>query len=92
MTRTRSKSPLWEPGPIPLPGGLLDWRDPRHYDRRQDHPCTLCGTPTPLRSHTGEPAHKSCAEAWIAANPAEARTGRFASDSNTGRSRRDDHA
>ncbi|MFF3735230.1 hypothetical protein ACFYXM_34435 [Streptomyces sp. NPDC002476] len=33
-----------------------------------------------MRSHSGEPAHKTCAESWIAANPTEARLGRFASD------------
>ncbi|MGC5041066.1 hypothetical protein ACLQ2C_36625 [Streptomyces sp. DT73] len=69
------------PGLVPAPGGLLDWGDARHYDHRQLHPCALCTRPTPLRSHAGEPAHKVCAESWLAANPEEARrTGRFASD------------
>ncbi|WP_435239958.1 hypothetical protein [Streptomyces sp. YPW6] len=45
-----------------------------------------------MRSHAGEPVHKSCAEAWIAANPTEARLGRFASDAQAGRRRGDDHA
>ncbi|MFF4179464.1 hypothetical protein [Streptomyces sp. NPDC001750] len=70
---TRRKEPLWEPGQIPAAGGLLDCRDARHFDRWQDHPCALCGTPTPMRSHSGELAHKTCAENWIAANPTEAR-------------------
>ncbi|MFC9932284.1 hypothetical protein [Streptomyces sp. NPDC127190] len=33
-----------------------------------------------MRSHSGEPVHKACAEGWITANPVEARRGRFASD------------
>ncbi|SCE40486.1 hypothetical protein [Streptomyces sp. OspMP-M43] len=45
-----------------------------------------------MRSHAGEPVHKSCAEKWLAANPVEARLGRFASDVQAGRRRGDDHA
>ncbi|MFI0012517.1 hypothetical protein [Streptomyces globisporus] len=81
-----------EPGLIPAPGNLLDWRDASHFDRWQDRPCAPCDQPTPMRSHTGEPAHKSCAEARIAANPTEARLGRFVSDAQSGRRRGDDHA
>ncbi|MFG3398599.1 hypothetical protein [Streptomyces parvus] len=92
MTRTRAKKPPVEPGLIPAPGGLLDWRDGSHFDRWQDHPCALCDQPTPMRSHTGEPVHKSCAETWIAANPVEARLGRFASDAHAARRRGHDHA
>ncbi|MES5824860.1 hypothetical protein [Streptomyces sp. RG80] len=33
-----------------------------------------------MRSHSGEPARKVCAEGWITAHPAEARRWRFASD------------
>ncbi|MGW4840003.1 hypothetical protein [Streptomyces globisporus] len=87
--RTRTKKP---PGLTPAPGNLLDWCDGNHFDRWQDHPCALCDQPTPMRSHTGEPVHMSCAEAWIAANPTEARRGRFASDAQAGRRRGDDHA
>ncbi|MFI1808415.1 hypothetical protein ACH415_32915 [Streptomyces californicus] len=90
-TRTRAKKPPIEPGLIPAPGDLLDWRDASHFDRWQDHPCTLCGRPTPMRSHIGEAVHKSCAEAWLAANVVEARLGRFASDAQA-RRRSDDHA
>ncbi|WP_030592892.1 hypothetical protein [Streptomyces anulatus] len=90
MTRKRDKKPPFEPGLIPAPGGLLDWRDSQHYDHWQMRPCALCEQPTPLRSHSGEPSHKSCAESWIAANPTEARLGRFASDTQP-KSRRDDH-
>ncbi|MGW2109518.1 hypothetical protein [Streptomyces sp. NPDC001948] len=93
MTRRNSKTPLWEPGLIPVPGDLLDWRDARHFDHWQDRPCALCDKATPMRSHSGEPVHKSCAEAWIAANPTEARRlGRFASDVQAKRRRDDDHA
>ncbi|MGR8012262.1 hypothetical protein [Streptomyces sp. A5-4] len=92
MTRKRAREPLWEPGLIPLPGGLLDWRDARHYDRWQHRPCALCEKPTPLRSHAGEPSHKFCAESWIAANPTEARLGRFASDTQPKRRRDDNHS
>ncbi|WP_050487174.1 hypothetical protein [Streptomyces sp. CNS654] len=90
--RTRIKKPPVEPGLIPVPGDLLDWRDGSHFDRWQDRTCALCDQPTPMRSHAGEPVHKSCAEAWIAANSTEARLGRFASDAQAGRRRGDDHA
>ncbi|MEW2312200.1 hypothetical protein AB0918_26815 [Streptomyces sp. NPDC006864] len=92
MTRTRVKKPPVEPGPTPAPGSLLDWRDAGHFDRWQDHPCALCDQATPMRSHAGEPVHKSCAESWIAENPVEARLGRFASDAQAGRRRDHDHA
>lgn len=52
----------------------------------------LCDKPTPMRSHSEEPLHKACAEDWIAANPAEARLGRFASDVQPKSRRGDDHA
>ncbi|CAL9671288.1 hypothetical protein [Streptomyces sp. enrichment culture] len=78
--RTKKEKPPFEPGLIPAPGELLVWRDGQHFDRWQDLPCTLCGQPTPMRSHSGEPVHKACAEDWITANPVEARLGRFASD------------
>ncbi|WP_225828928.1 hypothetical protein [Streptomyces naphthomycinicus] len=78
--RTKKEKPPFEPGLIPAPGELLVWRDGQHFDRWQDLPCTLCGQPTPMRSHSGEPVHKACAEDWITANPVEARRGRFASD------------
>ncbi|MFE7429085.1 hypothetical protein [Streptomyces sp. NPDC057545] len=45
-----------------------------------------------MRSHSGEPAHKTCAESWIAANPTEARLGRFASDIQLRSRHDDDHA
>ncbi|MBB0246751.1 hypothetical protein FNQ90_22180 [Streptomyces alkaliphilus] len=52
---------------------LLTWRDPRHYDHQNDRPCALCGRPTPLRSHAGEPAHKTCAEQWAGEHPGDVR-------------------
>ncbi|MFF7074521.1 hypothetical protein [Streptomyces pseudovenezuelae] len=80
-TRNKAQAPEFEQGLVPATGELLVWRDPRHYDRWQTLPCVLCGQPTPLRAHSGEPAHKVCAEGWIAAHPVEARrNGRFASD------------
>ncbi|MET7920352.1 hypothetical protein ABZU45_31720 [Streptomyces avermitilis] len=91
--RRRSRAPLWEPGLIPAPGGLLDWRDARHFDRWQDLPCVLCEQPTPMRSHHGESVHKTCVEDWISANPTQARLGRFASDAQPkGGKDYDDHA
>jgi hypothetical protein len=92
MSGHRRTKPLFESGLIPVPGGLLDWRDGRHFDSRQDRPCVLCEQPTPMRSHYGEPTHKACAEDWITANPVEARLGRFASDIQPQRRRDDDHA
>ncbi|MFD0621832.1 hypothetical protein ACFQ2K_02470 [Streptomyces sanglieri] len=74
---------------IPVPGDLLDWPTPststagRTSAVRAAHADAL-----PLR----EPVHKSCAEAWIAASPVEARLGRFASDVQAKRRRDDDHA
>ncbi|MFD8393502.1 hypothetical protein ACFV2N_30905 [Streptomyces sp. NPDC059680] len=48
---------------------LLDWRSPEHFDHTGDKPCVICTKPTPLRSDTGKPVHKVCAEAWIDAHP-----------------------
>ncbi|MFE5511602.1 hypothetical protein ACFQ9J_13415 [Streptomyces sp. NPDC056529] len=52
---------------------LLDWGDACHFDHIRNRPCALCGKPTPVRSHAGEPVHKVCAETWNAANPGESR-------------------
>ncbi|MEV6245241.1 hypothetical protein AB0M38_03425 [Streptomyces sp. NPDC051742] len=52
---------------------LLDWGDATHFDPARNRACHLCGRPTPMRSHAGEPAHKVCAEAWNATHPDEAR-------------------
>ncbi|MEV5080398.1 hypothetical protein AB0K74_16725 [Streptomyces sp. NPDC056159] len=77
-------------GTIPAPGELLDWRDSSHF--RWVAACTLCQKPTPLRSNAGESVHKTCAEAWISANPTEARLSRFVSDPQPKRRNDDDHA
>ncbi|MFF7535165.1 hypothetical protein [Streptomyces bobili] len=45
-----------------------------------------------MRSHHGEPVHKTCAEDWITAHPVEARLGRFVCDVQPKRRRVDDHA
>ncbi|WP_314223619.1 hypothetical protein [Streptomyces zaehneri] len=48
-----------------------------------------------MRSHSEEPVHKVCAESWLAANPVEARLGRFASDTKPkpkSQGQGDDHA
>jgi hypothetical protein len=97
VTRTgrKKEKPPFEPGLIPAPGALLDWRDSQHFDGWQDRPCALCGQPTPMRSHSEEPVHKACAEDWITANPVEARLGRFASDAKPkpkSKGQGDDHA
>ncbi|MEV7114224.1 hypothetical protein [Streptomyces anulatus] len=92
MTHTRNRKQPVEPDLIPAPGELLDWRDSQHFDQWQDQPCALCQQPTPMRSHTKEPVHKACAESWIAANPVDARQGRFASDSQPKRRHENYHA
>jgi hypothetical protein len=61
------------PEPPAVPVQLLDWRDGAHFCNWGDEPCVLCRTPTPLRSHQGEPVHKTCAELWIAQHPGEVR-------------------
>ncbi|MEU7020950.1 hypothetical protein ABZ990_09900 [Streptomyces sp. NPDC046203] len=48
---------------------VLGWGDSSHFDHTRDRPCCLCGRPTPLRSHAGEPVHKVCAEDWNHAHP-----------------------
>ncbi|MEU1600452.1 hypothetical protein ABZ468_48825 [Streptomyces sp. NPDC005708] len=92
MRERRRRKLLWEPGCIPAPGGLLEWRDSRHFDRWQELPCVLCKWLTPMRSHYEKPVQKACAEAWIAANSTGARLGRFASDIQPKSSRDNDHA
>ncbi|MFJ3499799.1 hypothetical protein [Streptomyces sp. NPDC090135] len=52
---------------------LLDWGDASHFEQARNRACHLCGKPTPMRSHAGEPAHKVCAELWNATHPDEAR-------------------
>ena len=66
--------------------------DSQLFDRWQDRSCALYSKPPPMRSHYGELVHKACAEEWIAANPTEARLGRFAYDVQPKRRRENDHA
>ncbi|MGW4442305.1 hypothetical protein [Streptomyces sp. NPDC004682] len=63
----------------------LDWRAHRHFDAGGDRPCCLCGIPTPLRSHRGEPVHKVCAEAWNDTTPTAPRHIRDGYDRGTER-------
>ncbi|WP_042403187.1 hypothetical protein [Streptacidiphilus carbonis] len=63
---------------------LLVWRLGEHFDHFNDLPCFLCRRPTPLRSHTDEPAHKVCAEQWQRLNP---HSRRFRSDATEKKSR-----
>lgn len=50
---------------------LLDWRDSSHWSRTEK-PCRYCGTPTYLRDSKRSPAHKTCAEAALAQQAADA--------------------
>ncbi|MFE5513991.1 hypothetical protein ACFQ9J_26005 [Streptomyces sp. NPDC056529] len=61
--------------PPTMPVRLLDRHDASHFARSER--CVLCGSTTPLRSHDGEPVHKTCAESWNAEHPGEIR---FVSD------------
>lgn len=91
--RPASVPPPSPPGTVGAPR-LLVWRDNSHF-RFYDAPCTLCGRPTPRRSHAGEAAHEICAETWVAAHPVEARLGRLVSDPEPRRRMREassDHA
>lgn len=56
-------------GPDPPP--LLDWRDPSHWSWTAK-PCRYCDRPTNLRDSKRSPAHKTCAEAALARQAAEA--------------------
>ena len=58
--------------PVYVPGTLLNWNDSSHwnYDGPQD--CRYCGQPTQLRDSHGKAAHKTCAEAALAQQHAEA--------------------
>jgi hypothetical protein len=64
--RRRRRAP-----PEPPPGGLLDWRDSSHWSWNPK-PCRYCGIDTHLRDGKRSPAHKTCAEAALAQQLAEA--------------------
>jgi hypothetical protein len=59
------------PRPQPPPGGLLDWRDQSHWSWTEK-PCRYCKEPTNLRDSKHKPAHKTCAEAALQQQAAEA--------------------
>jgi len=54
------------------PGQLLDWTDSSHWDHTGPRPCRYCDGPTQLRDSKRSPAHKTCAEAALAQQAAEA--------------------
>ncbi|MFZ3475971.1 hypothetical protein ACODT4_44065 [Streptomyces sp. 2.9] len=47
--RAKKKQPF-EPGLVPAPGALLEWRDGQHFDRWQDRPCALCESKSTKRA------------------------------------------
>lgn len=52
-------------GPADLTAAaFLDWRDSSHYSPRP-LPCGSCGKSIQLRNDTGQPQHKTCAEAEL---------------------------
>lgn len=57
--------------PVPVPGQLLDWTDSSHWSRIQK-PCRYCGADTNLRDSKLSPAHKTCAEAALQQQAADA--------------------
>jgi hypothetical protein len=64
--RQRRRAP-----PAPPPPALLDWRDSRHWSWTP-RPCRYCGQDTHLRDSKRSPAHKTCAEAALRIQAAEA--------------------
>lgn len=62
--------PRRRPEPPPFIGAL-DWSDRSHWSGAQK-PCRYCGGLTNLRDSKRKPAHKTCAEAAIARQVAEA--------------------
>lgn len=59
------------PRPQPPPGGLLDWTSSTHWSHIP-RPCRYCDRPTNLRDSKRSPAHKTCAEAALAQQAADA--------------------
>lgn len=59
------------PRPQPPPSGVLDWRDPSHWSW-QARQCRYCPGLTNLRDSHGKPAHKTCAEAALQQQAADA--------------------
>lgn len=59
------------PRPQPPPGGLLDWGSSTHWSHTP-RPCRYCDRPTQLRDSKRSPAHKTCAEAALQQQAADA--------------------
>jgi hypothetical protein len=57
--------------PPPSAGGLLDWTDRKHWSWTAK-PCRYCDKPTNLRDSKRSPAHKTCAEAALQQQAADA--------------------
>lgn len=53
------------------PAPLLDWRDSSHWSRTPA-PCRYCGKDAYTRDSRRSPAHKTCAEAALAQQAADA--------------------
>lgn len=74
--RRRRAPPRKKKAPPPerpyVPGQLLDWGGPGHWDYDHARPCRYCGVPTQLRDNHGSPAHKVCAEDALATQSREA--------------------
>lgn len=71
-SHTRAAAAAPSPVQVDTTGRVhLDWRDSSHWS---SHPasCVHCGRNTNLRDDDGEPAHKTCAEAELAAELAAA--------------------
>lgn len=54
------------------PGQLLDWSDSSHWNYDGPAACRYCGRPAFLLDSGRHPAHKTCAEAALAEQAAEA--------------------
>lgn len=54
------------------PGQLLNWSSSKHWNYAGEGACRYCGGMTRLLDSKGHPAHKTCAEAALAAQYAEA--------------------
>lgn len=59
------------PGPVFRPGQLLDWTTPGHWSWTAKQ-CRYCPGTTHLRDSGRHPAHKTCAEAALTQQQAEA--------------------
>jgi hypothetical protein len=46
---------------------ILDWSDSTHWNRGKQAACVHCSRPALLLDGGGRPAHKTCAEAVLAA-------------------------